>query len=57
MIKNDLKDDYVANSKTIIAEAITNGIQPILMRNCQHGASGYVNFSLALIDGLAQQIA
>lgn len=45
--------EYLANQKVIIANALNNGIQPILMRACQPTYSGFTRY---LIDGLAEQI-
>ena len=47
---------YIENIRKMIEVAVKNGIQPIIMRNCQHGYSGYSGFTWAMIHGLSEEI-
>ena len=47
---------YCENMKLLAQLAISNGIQPIFMRNMQHGASNYQTFSNSLINSMSTQI-
>jgi len=49
-------EQYCTNMILLGKLATSNGIQPIFMRNCQHGSSNYKTFSYALIDALSEQV-
>jgi hypothetical protein len=54
---NRLTSAQYCDNMTLLSKlAISNGIQPIFMRNCLHGSTSYKTFSAALVDAMSVQV-